>query len=70
MAILSKQNYGFTRVEVERVKGEKGVKMGQNGVCDGLIQKITSEIVFTGQKTIPDTHHASIKHTKLWCHEG
>ena len=29
--------------------------MGQNGVCDGLIQKITSEIVFTGQKTIPDT---------------
>ena len=29
--------------------------MGQNGVCDGLIQKITSGIVSTGQKTIPDT---------------
>ena len=54
MAILSKQNYGFARVEVE------GVKMGQNGVCDGLIQKITSGIVSTGQKTIPDTPIMSI----------
>ena len=57
MAILSRQNYGFARVEVE---GVNGVKMGQNGVCDGLIQMITSRIVSTGQKTIPDTPIMSI----------
>ena len=34
--------------------------MGQNGVCDSLIQKITSGIVSTGQKTIPDTPSMSI----------
>ena len=61
MAILSKQNYGFARVEVEGVKGgKKVVKWGQNGVCDGLIQKITSGIASTGQKTIPDTPIMSI----------
>ena len=49
---VSRQSYGLARVEVE---GLKGVKMGQNEVCDGLIQKITSGIVSTGQKNIPDT---------------
>ena len=29
--------------------------MGKNGVCDGPIQKITSGIVSTGQKNIPNT---------------
>ena len=52
--ILSKQNYDFTRVEV------KGVKWGQKGVCDGLIQKITSGSVSTDQKTIPDKQIMSI----------
>ena len=33
----------------------EGVKMGLNGVCDGLIQMITSGIVSTGQKTMPGT---------------
>ena len=50
-------NHGFARVDVE---GVKGGKMGQNGVCDVLIQKVTSRIVSTGQKTIPDTPIMSI----------
>ena len=49
----------------------KGVNMGQNRVCDGLIQKITSGIVSTGQKTIPDTPiMPDIKHARLWIRDS
>ena len=34
--------------------------MGESGVCDGLIQNMTSGIASTGQKTIPDTPIMSI----------
>ena len=44
--------------------------MGQNGVCDGLIQMITSEIVSTGKKHTRHTHHSYIKHEKLWVLDG
>ena len=33
----------------------KGGNNGENGVCDSLIQKMTSGIVSIGQKTIPGT---------------
>ena len=36
-------------------RGKNGVKTGQNGVYDHLIQKITGGIISTGQKTIPNT---------------
>ena len=40
-------------------EGLKGVKRGQNGVCDGLILKITSGIVSTGMVKKPYQTHPS-----------
>ena len=51
--------YKQTKLLLRKGRSIRG-KRGQKGVYDGLIQKITSGIVSTHQKTIPDTPIMSI----------
>ena len=48
----------------------KGGNNGENGVCDGLIQNITSGMVKKTYNTKHTHHPGYIKQAKLWHHEG
>ena len=50
-----KRSVNILFVDRPQIDWTKGGNNGGNGVCDSLIQKMTSEIVSIGQKTILGT---------------